>query len=52
MKAPIFVIFKKSGGIADGEAHLKAVTQPTTKIFEIHEEAETPDFPDIIFTPL
>ena len=41
-KAPIFVILKKSGGITNEEAHLRAVTQPTARIFEVHEEVEVP----------
>lgn len=49
-KAPIFVMFEKFGGITDGEAHVRAVTQPTTRIFEVHEEAEIPKYPHMTFT--
>ena len=42
--------FVKSGGLADGEAHLRAVTQPTARIFKVHEETGAPDFPDMTFT--
>ena len=44
------MIFEKSGGITDGEAHLRAVTQPAARIFEVHEEAEIPKYPDMTFT--
>lgn len=46
----MFVSFEKSRGITDGEAHLRVVTQPTAKIFEVHEEAEALDCPDMTFT--
>ena len=49
-KAPIYVIFEKSGGLADGKAHFRVVTQPTARIFEVHKEAESLDFPDMTFT--
>ena len=45
----MFAIFEKSGGITDGEAHLRVVTQPTTMIFEVHEEAEIPKYLDMTF---
>ena len=43
------MIFEKSGTITDGEAHLRAVTQPPARIFEVHEEAEMPECPDMTF---
>ena len=46
----IFVIFEISGGITDGEAHFKSVTQPTARIFEVHEGTEIPKCPDMPFT--
>lgn len=49
-KAPIFVIFEKSGGITDEEAHLRAVTQPAARIFEVHEGTDAPDCPGMTFT--
>ena len=44
------MIFEISGGITDGEAHFKSVTQPTARIFEVHEEAEIPKYLDMTFT--
>ena len=49
-KTPIFVIFKKFGGTTDGQAHLRVVTQPTTRIFEVHKETKIPECPHITFT--
>lgn len=49
-KAPVFVIFEKSGGLTDEEAHLRAVTQPAARVFEVHEDAEAPYCPDMTFT--
>ncbi|CAO2830783.1 unnamed protein product [Amaranthus hypochondriacus] len=49
-KSPVFVIFKKSGGLTDEEAHLRAVVQPTARVFEVHKGAEAPYCPDMTFT--
>lgn len=44
------MILEKSEGITDGESHLRAVTQPTARIFEVYEGAEALDCPDKTFT--
>ncbi|CAO2820969.1 unnamed protein product [Amaranthus hypochondriacus] len=49
-KAPVFVIIEKSGGITDEEAHLRVVTQPSARIFEVHEEVQAANYPDMTFT--
>lgn len=44
------MIFEKSGGITDGEAHLRDVIQTSARIFKVHEEAKVSDCPNMTLT--